>query len=515
MAEPTTLAVVAIYMAAMLGVAWFVSAKSRDVEGYTVGNRNMSGWVVGLSVLGTFTSSISFLAVPAMIYSDRNWNSFVFPLAVPVAAVVAVRWFVPLYRREVQLSAYEFLERRFGYWARGYADACFLLLHTIRVGMVLLLVALAVQPLLGWNVLPTIVCLGVLVIVYDVLGGIQAVIWTDVVQVAILFGGAAWCLAVLAGGWPGGAGQFFHDVPAGSFSLGDFAAWDLAQSTFLVVFIYAISENLRNYGTDQNYVQRMLAARDDHEASRSIYVGAFGYLPVIAVISLVGTGLSMWYQLPIEAMPDSEAAAFVGERMASLPVDARPDAIFPHFIRHELSPIVAGLVVSAVLAAGMSTVDSSLNSMSTVLLVDVARRLRRGPSRVPEIILLRLFTAAMGAFGTAAAALVYLEYGEGSGALMGLWWKYAGVSGAGLFGLFLLAWLMPRIPPWGAAVAVISSLPVLGLGLYDNGEHVHGNAVGVAGVLMMLVIGGLVRLVAPRPLEAVDQARSSTDAERA
>ncbi len=198
------LIVIVVYMAAMLLIGFLVSDGSRDVEGYSIGNREMNGWVVGLSVLGTFLSSITFLALPAFVYEKKNWSGYVFGMALPIAAWIAVQYFIPLYRRHVNLSAYEFLEHRFGYWARGYVAASFTVLQMIRIAMVNLLVALAVDPLLGWGVIPTSIVIGVVVIIYDVMGGIKAVIWTDVAQVFVLLGGALWCLFEIIRRRPGG-----------------------------------------------------------------------------------------------------------------------------------------------------------------------------------------------------------------------------------------------------------------------------------------------------------------------
>lgn len=498
--------IIGLYMAAMLAIGWWVTDGSRDVEGFTVGNRQMRGWVVGLSVLGTFLSSITFLGVPALVYKQRNWNTFVFGLGLPVAAIAAVRFFIPLYREKVHLSAYELLEQRFGYWARGYAAISFVVLQLIRVAMVLLLVALAVEPLLGWGVVATLVALGGVVIIYDVMGGIKAVIWTDVVQVFVLLGGALWCAAALVLDRPGGAVQFWNDIPAGSFSLGTFASWDLSQSTFLILLLYSLTENLRNYGTDQNYVQRMLAASSAREAAKSIWIGALSYVPISVIFCFIGTGLFVFYQVPVG---DRAAGArqSADTRLEPLPIAAGSDQVFPHFIKHQLGPAARGVVVAGILAAAMSTVDSCLNSMSMVLLVDLVRRWRRKESSrrpwIPDIILLRLFTAAAGILGTGAAAAIFLLQGDLSRVLMERWWQYAGVAGAGLFGLFLLAWLIPVLPNWGALVAVLSSLPVLVWGTiarrpdalgqwsWDNCP-LHPNLVGICGFATLLVVGSLI-----------------------
>lgn len=476
------------YLLAMLVVAAWVSQGSRDVEGYTVGNRQMDGWVVGFSVLGTFTSSITFLGLPAQAFSS-NWNAYCFGLALPVAAWVAVTWFIPLYRDGVRLSAYEFLEQRFGYWARAYAAAAYLVLQSIRVATVLLLVALAVSPMLGWGIVETIALAGLVVIIYDVMGGIQAVIWTDVWQVLILFAGALWCLAAMLWRLPAGPASLFHAVPAHKFSLGLPASTDLSQATMLVVFVYGLSENVRNYGTDQAYVQRMLTARSRADAARSFWFAALSYVPLSIVFFLIGTTLYAHQQV----------------NSGLLPPGLRADQVFPFFIQHELHPAVSGLVVAAILAAAMSTVDSCLNSMSTVWLVDVVRPFRRGEPRLPEIVTLRLSTAWFGLLGSATAAGLYLQYAEQSRTVMDLWWQYAGTAGGGLFGLFLLAWLAPQLPSWGALAAILSTLPVLAWGTFarqippDSAWYgwrcpLHPFLVGVSATSAMLCVALLVCL---------------------
>lgn len=517
------LIIIGLYLLGMLVIGYRVSDQSRDVEGYTVGNRNMSSWPLGLSVLATFLSSITFLAIPAKTLEQGNWNAFVFGATVPIAAVFAVLWFVPLYRGGSRLTAYELLERRFGYWARAYAALSYIALQAIRIGSVLLLVALAVEPMLRWDEPPVaflsdlsakqwvdvkivglLTVAGVVVIVYDVLGGIRAVIWTDVVQVFVLTFGALWVLGELTIARPGGVAGFIHDVPAARFDLGQWFNWDATTGVWnwglpsvMVIVIYGITENLRNYGADQNYVQRMLAAKDTAAARRSIWIGALGYQPLNVLFCLIGTALWLHVrdQKSLEPHAVSDAAAAV--------VAATPDQVMPNFIRYELPEAVAGLIIAAILAAAMSTVDSGMNSSSMVVFNDFIKRLRRSPPRVPEILTLRLWTIAIGAFGTATAAGLYLSLGAGRAQpVLNVWWQYAGVAGGGMFGLFVLAWIMPRVPTAFAAAGVLASLPVMAWGTLmrdlDSASPwkayecpLNPNLVGVLGTLTVLAVASL------------------------
>ena len=502
--------VIAIYLLGMMGIGCWVSSGARDVEGFTVGNRALPSWAVGMSVLGTFLSSITFLALPAKTYAQGNWNAAIFGFMPPVAAAVAVVYFVPLYRRRVRLSAYEFLEQRFGYWARAYGAIANIALQLIRIGTVLLLVALAVEPMLQWatpegwdgqawqsaKILGLIGVCGIVVIIYDLLGGIQAVVWTDVAQVVVLTVGAVWVLVSLMVDGTQGPREFVAAMPLERLEFGRFwnwdaqtGFWDWGATTVLVTGLYGLTENLRNYGTDQNYVQRMLCVRDDAAAIRSLQLGAWGYVPLNVVFCLIGTALWMHYH----------------QGSGQLPEHLPADAVLPYYITSELPRPIAGLVIAAIMAAAMSTIDSSMNSCSMVALADLVLRWRRGPGWLPDIVILRLFTATLGILGTGVSAWLYLSQGDASRTVMDVWWQYAGTAGGGLFGLFLLAWWAPRLPAWGAALAVIATVPVLAWGTFARKLSadspwkpwecpLHPNLVGITGTVAMLALAGIILL---------------------
>jgi len=176
-AHMTTLdiVVVAAYFAATMAVGFAVTRRSRSVDGFTAAGRNLPGWLTGLSILGTYVSSITFLALPAKAFAS-NWNPFVFSLALPLATWAAVRWFLPFYRQRAHVSAYEHLEARFGPWARVYASLCYLLTQLARMGTVMYLMALPMSVLLGWDIRAVILVTGVSVTVYALVGGLVAVI---------------------------------------------------------------------------------------------------------------------------------------------------------------------------------------------------------------------------------------------------------------------------------------------------------------------------------------------------
>ncbi len=245
-------AVLITYVAGVTAFGCLFYRKSSTAEGFTSAKGRLSGWVVGLSIFGTYLSSISFLALPGKAYSS-NWNALAFSLSLPLAAYVATRWFIPLYRSSGDISAYAYLERRFGVWARLYAMIFYLLTQLARVGTILFLVALALERLTGWDITTIIIIAGFLVTFYTVVGGIEAVIWTDAIQSAVVTIGAIVCVVILHLGMPEGPSQLFtiaseHD----KFSLGSFD-FSFFDSTFWLVFIYGVVINLQNFGIDQSY----------------------------------------------------------------------------------------------------------------------------------------------------------------------------------------------------------------------------------------------------------------------
>ncbi len=413
--------VLLVYIAGVTAFgAWFYK-RSSSAEGFTAANRRLPGWAVGLSIFGTYLSSISFLALPGKAYS-ANWNAFVFSLSLPFAAWVAVKWFAPLYRSTSDISAYAYLERRFGVWARLYAMTFYLLTQLARMGTIMFLIALALERLTGWDIETIIIVSGVLVTFYTVVGGIEAVIWTDVVQAIILTIGAAVCALLLLFGMPEGPGQLFElAIASQKFSLGSFELI-FTSPTFWVVMLYGVVINLQNFGIDQSYVQRYQTARSLEDARRSIWIGAMTYIPVSALFLFIGAGLFAYYGVQPELLPENLRGADMGDR------------VFPHFIVSELPAGVTGLMIAALAAAAMSSIDTSINSSATILLTDIYRRfIKPDATDKQQIRFLRTITVVLGILGTSTALLMISIKSA-----LDTWWSLAGIFSGGMLGLFLL-----------------------------------------------------------------------------
>ncbi len=485
--------VLGLYFAAMLGVGlyFYRSGQSSTADGFTKADGMAPGWVVALSILATYVSSISFLALPGRAFAG-NWNAFVFSLSLPVAVWIAARWFVPYYRATGEVSAYSHLETRFGPWARVYAGVCYLLTQLARMGSVMFLMALPLHLLLGWEMHWVILLTGVSVIVYTMLGGIVAVLWSDAVQAVILVAGALLCLVLLVGDLPGGPATGWEmAVAQEKFSLGSFGA-SLTESTFWVVLAYGLVINLQNFGIDQNYVQRYVAARSETAARRSLWTGGMLYLPVSAIFFLIGTGLFVFYSTQPHLLP------------ADLQGKENADRILPYFILTELPPGARGLLLAAIFSAAMSTISTSLNSSATLLLTDWYKRFVRPQATDRESMrVLHAASLVWGALGTGVALAMI-----GVKAALDAWWTLSGIFAGGMLGLFLLGLISKRAGNPAAVTAVVAGvLVILWMSLTPGAEAwpeplrspFHSFMTVVVGTLVILLVGlGVSRFFASR-----------------
>jgi SSS family solute:Na+ symporter len=417
--------VLGLYLAGLSVLGIRCARRTRDSDHFVAAGRSVPGWALALTLFGSFVSSISFLAQPGKAYAG-NWNPFVFCFALPVAAWIGVRVFVPFFRRTGEVSAYAHLERRFGPWARTYATVCFILLQLTRTGVVAYLLALALAPAFGvgadgsglfWILLAIVG----LMTVFPLFGGTDAAIWTGAAQSLVLVLGIVVSLGTVLVRIPGGPGEVFRVAAEHhKFSLG---SWDFsfAGPTVLVVFLYALTENLRNFGINQTYVQLYAAARGERDARACVWAGAAMYVPLAAMTFLVGTSLFAFYRLRPDLLPEG------------LP----GDRVFPHFICTQLPAGLRGLVLAAVCAAAT---DSGFSYVATLIQGDLYKRyLRPAASDGESLLVLRGSTLLCGVVTVAvAAAMTRAKHA------LDAWWGLAGIAAGGMLGLFLLGLLCRR-----------------------------------------------------------------------
>lgn len=441
--------------------------KKGTSEEFTSAGRSLPGWVVGMSIFATYVSSISYLGYPGKAFSG-DWNAFVFSLSIPIASYFAARYFVPFYRSQDSISAYSFLENRFGPWARIYASSCYLLTQIARTGSILYLLALPMNVLLGWNIQTIIIVTSVAIVLYSMLGGMKAVIWTEAIQGIILIGGALVCMFILLFDMPEGPAQTFSiAMEDGKFSLGSFGS-SLSESTFWVCLIYGVFTNLQNYGIDQSYVQRYHTAKNEKEAKFSALFGGYLFIPVSAVFFMIGTGLYAFYKVHPGVLPDGVGA----------------DYVFPFFIVNELPVGLTGLLVASIFAAGMSTIATSVTSSSTIILTDYYQRFRKHAGNRERMLVLKLSSVGVGVAGI----LVAFAFMSVQSAL-DAWWALASIFSGGMLGLFLLGYISRKARNFDAVLGVVCGV-ILVCWIVIS-PFVHANLAIVFGTLLIFLVGFL------------------------
>jgi SSS family solute:Na+ symporter len=474
-----------VYMAAIVLFGISFSFRKRTALEYTTGGGRLPSWAIGMSIFATFVSSISFLALPGNAYLS-NWNGFVFSLSIPFAAWIAVKYFVPLYRNLKSESAYYYLETRFGSWARIYASICYLLTQLARMGAIMYLLALPMNALFGWSIPMIIICTGISVMVYAMLGGIEAVIWTDAIQGIVLIVGAVLCLCVILFSMPNGPGEVISiAAEADKFSLGSFK-FNFVESTFWMILIYGLFINLQNFGIDQSYIQRYITAKSEKEAIKSTWLGSLLYVPVSLLFFFIGTALFSYYQAFPDLLP------------AELHLAENADKVFPYFIVSGLPAGVTGILIASIFAAGMSTVSTSINSSATVFLSDHYRKyMNKNTTEKQSMRVLLISSFVMGCL----SIVVALAFNGVTSALEA-WWALSSIFSGGILGLFLLGFVVKKATSKAAAISVLCGVvvigwmslsPVLLSGTNLDGfqNTLHTNLTIVMGTLTIFIVGFL------------------------
>jgi SSS family solute:Na+ symporter len=392
-----------------------------------------------VSIYATLITSITFIAYPGSAYAG-NWSELVPGFMLVGVLILVGLVIIPFFRHAIHMSVYEYFEKRFGYWARAYSAFAFTMGHFSKMGFVFYTVALTVSSMTGWNVYVVMFATGAVTIYYTVIGGIEAVVWTDVIQGFVKVIGIVVCLGWLFVKMPGGIGAAF-DLAAAKhkFSLGTVDFDFSNRSSIWVMSLYGFFFYLQKYTADQTLAQRYLIAKNDRAAIKGVALGAALCVPAWVLFMLIGTLVWAYYQLSHEVLP-----AFVDN----------PDKIFPYFLTTKIPPGLAGLFMAALFSAAMSMLSSDLNCLSVVGVEDYYRRLRPNSTDTHRLFVGKLIVAICGVL----AVLVGMVIAWKSERVLSFWFTTSSIVGGGLAGLFLLAFLSPRANKQGAAVGIVACL---------------------------------------------------------
>ncbi|QHI69400.1 sodium:solute symporter family transporter [Tichowtungia aerotolerans] len=364
--------VLVLYFGVTIGMGFFFARKNTDTEEYFLGGRSLPGWAIGLSLLGTSISSVTFVAFPADTFKT-TWIRFLPHMVFPLVTLISARLFLPFFRRGTISSAYEYLGERYGGSISCYAASVFFLIQVIRTSTIVYLISLLMQTITGLDIIYCILLSGGITAVYTTSGGFDAVIWTDVLQTLTLIFGSVLILIIISCNLPEGFSQIISTgVEFNKFSFHQLAAngelqplahgFSLSEKTVMMMLIVGFVNFLTGQ-FDQTAVQRWCSAKSAKEARRSIYFLMCSSLPVWGSFMLVGTAIWVYFH----CFPDAAASQMLdGTRKA--------EEIVPYFVIHYLPPGITGLVIAAAMAAAMSSLSSSINAASMVWVRDIYRK---------------------------------------------------------------------------------------------------------------------------------------------
>ena len=473
--------VVALYLGGMIAIGWLFSKRQTDTDNYFRGGQRVPWWVAGLSIFATMLSAITFMAIPAQAYST-DMSYYIGQLPVLLVVPLVVFCYLPFFRKLDVTSAYEYLEKRFGLAARLFASASFILYHIGRVAIVLYLPSLALSQVSSVSVTACILIIGVLCIIYTVMGGIEAVVWTDAVQAVVLMGGALLCLLLVVFGVDGGLGAIWKTSieDAKLFqSLTSDLGFGKGTTSWLVLFVAFTFNALVPYTSGQDVVQRYVTTPTEGDARRSLWTTM--WMSVFGSILFFALGIAIY--------------AFYKAHPADLdPAMARNDGILPFFILQQLPVGVAGLIIAAVFAAAQSTVSSSLNSVATAYVTDFDIRVfRPGASERSKLRVARIVVVIIGIAGICVAWLIaYANIKSAFEAFQ----TVIGLAAGSLGGLFALGIFNRRANSFGALAGAAGGLATV-LAMSFTDADVSGLLYAFISFTVCFVLGSVIGLIKP------------------
>lgn len=472
-----------LYLAGMLYLGYFFMKRENGTEDFFKGGQRIPWWAAGMSLFATMLSAITFMAIPAKTYAT-DWRYFMMAITIFVMAIPVVKYYLPFFRRLKVTSAYEYLELRFNYTSRLLASTIFMVFMVARTALVLFLPSLALTTVTGIDIYICILLMGIITIIYCTMGGVEAVIWGDVIQGFVLLGGAIFALVFLISGTDGGLNKVI-DITIEHEKMKTFdMAFSFTNATFWVVLLGGIANNLISYSSDQTAIQRYLTTKDEKSAGKSIYMNGIMSVVVSFLFYFIGTALFAYYK----TNPDQLNVSM-----------ANPDSIFPHFIMTNIPQGIAGIMIAAIFAASMSTVSSSINSMSTAFTTDLYQKFIKHKTDRHYLSIARLSGIIMGGLGVGLALFMAMWN------ILSLfdYFNYIlGLLASGLGGLFFMGIFFPSIKGRAAIIGFLGGFfTVL---LVKMQTDIHLMLFGFIGMASSVVIGLLASKLIPEKAKSLE-----------
>jgi SSS family transporter len=434
--------VIALYFVAVAGISIFVSRKMGQTTGdFFLGGQKIPWWAAGLSIFGSKLSALTFIAIPAKAYAT-DWVYIINNVMIVAIAPIVTIFYLPYFRKLKLTSVYEYLQIRFNPKVKLLGSFTFVVFQLSRLGVVIYLPALVLSAVTGINIFICIFVTTVITTAYSVSGGIEAVVWTEVMQVFVLLGGALASFFFITWHSEGGLHSLVTEAwKNGKLRLAN-EGWSVSEPVLWVVATGAFLTNLVTYTSDQVVVQRYLTTPTEKEARRSIYTNALMVIP--ATLIFFGVGTALWF--------------FFRHQPAALNPHGRVDDVFPWFISQQLPAGLSGLVIAGLFAATMSTISSSMNAIATVVTTDFYKLYKKQASDRECLRFAKLFTVFLGVAGCLISVyLVYLH----NASIWDQYLKIIGLFGGCLAGMFMAGIFFPSINSNGVLIGFAGSCIIL------------------------------------------------------
>lgn len=442
---PLDWGVIALYFVSMLAIGWFYSFRTETSDDFLLGGRNMKPWAVGLSLFATLCSTISYLSTPGeMIQHGPMYFTSI--AAFPVVTLAIGWWLIPHFMKVPVTSAYEILEVRLGLGIRLLGAIFFLAMRLLWMAVILdVTTNVVLLPLLGLDrsYAPWICAMmGLTTVIYSSMGGLRAVVMTDVVQTFILLGGAVAALGLIT--WNlGGVEGWWPTTWASNWDPPRLGLDPFDRMSLLGVFVSTFFWYLCTAGSDQMAIQRYLATRDLASARRMFNISMIAGIVVTILLAVLGVALLAWFRNHPEMLGEGHSIAH------------NADQLFPRYISAGLPAGFGGLVVAGLLAAAMSSLSSGLSSSSAVIAVDFFDRLSQyKPGAAEEVRRARYVSWSVGV----AVVLLSMVVGMVQGNILEVAFKVVNLLVSPLFGLFYMALFVRRATSFGTFVGAVAGL---------------------------------------------------------
>ena len=465
--------VLAFYLLAMLGMGFYFMRKENGADDFFKGGGRIPWWAAGISIYATMLSAITYMTIPAKAYTT-DWTYYPMLWMILLISFPVIKYYLPYFRKLNVTSAYEVLEQRFNLATRLLASFLFCVFMIVRMAMVLYLPSLALTAVTGIDIYLCIVLMGLITIIYCTMGGVEAVIWGDVVQGLILVGGAIFAVIYLAVNTEGGVmGCIDIALENDKLRLFDWSnSW--SQATWWVIIIGGLANNLISYTSDQTVIQRFMTTPDEKSAGRGILVNGLMSVFVSVAFYMIGTGLYTFYKTH-----PTELDVTMGQS----------DAIFPFFMMSQMPAGVAGALIAAIFAATMSTISSNINSVSTAFSIDFWKRFRPSTTDHQLLGVARWSSMLSGLIGL-VLALFMATWNVQS--FLDFFNSALGLLTSGLGGLFFMAVFMKRVKGYAALIGFVAGEAVV----FWMSECTDANLFlfGATGIVVSVVVAWILSL---------------------